>query len=150
MPYLQIMGSEPAIDSKVYDDPRRDQTVPSLLWEIRRERRIELCFEGHRYNDLKRWKKLDYMCNETNPDIRYGAYISYKDYPKANRKEVFIEDGKNEGFILCNRGAQRQAPKDRNYVKPIPKDQIQLYKDNGYTLSQTKEWIEQYLIKTLI
>lgn len=83
------------------------------------------------------------MCNETNPDIRYGAYISYKDYPKANRKEVFIEDGKNEGFILCNRGAQRQAPKDRNYVKPIPKDQIQLYKDNGYTLSQTKEWIEQ-------
>ena len=143
MPYLQIMGSEPAIDSKVYDDPRRDQTVPSLLWEIRRERRIELCFEGHRYNDLKRWKKLDYMCNETNPDIRYGAYISYKDYPKANRKEVFIEDGKNEGFILCNRGAQRQAPKDRNYVKPIPKDQIQLYKDNGYTLSQTKEWIEQ-------
>ena len=54
--------------------------------------------------------------------------------------EVYIDGGADEGFILCNRGTARKAPTDKNYVKPIPKDQIQLYKDNGYTLTQTKEW----------
>lgn len=140
IPKLEIIGNEPAVNGVVYDDPKRDKDVPSLLWEIRRERRVEMCFEGLRYSDLKRWKKLDYMCNETNPDIRYGAYIRYSDYPKANKTEVYIDGGADEGFILCNRGTARKAPTDKNYVKPIPKDQIQLYKDNGYTLTQTKEW----------
>jgi hypothetical protein len=31
--------------------------VPPLIVEIRRERRIELCFEGFRYDDLRRWKQ---------------------------------------------------------------------------------------------
>ena len=143
IPKLEMVGESPAVNGTVYDDPRRDPDVPSLLWEIRRERRVELCFEGLRYNDLKRWKKLDYMCNETNPDIRYGAYIRYSDYPKANRTEVAIDGGAEEGFILCNRGTARKAPTDKNYIKPVPKDQIQLYKDNGYTLSQTKEWANE-------
>ncbi len=30
----------------------------SLLQAIKRERRIELCFEGHRYSDLRRWGEL--------------------------------------------------------------------------------------------
>lgn len=143
IPDLEIIGGQPAVRGKVYDDPKRDQTVPSLLWEIRRERRVELSFESLRYSDLKRWKKLEYMCNEFNPDLKYGAYISYSDYPQANKNEVFIEGGANEGFILCNRGASRQAPTDKNYVKPVPKDQIQLYKDNGYELEQTEEWKEE-------
>ena len=83
------------------------------------------------------------MCNETNPDIRYGAYIRYSDYPKANRTEVYIDGGAEEGFILCNRGTARKAPEAKNYVKPIPKDQIQLYEDNGYKLTQTKEWMDE-------
>lgn len=143
IPKLEMQGGQPAVNGKAYDDPQRDATVPSLLWEIRRERRVELCFEGLRYSDLKRWKKLDYMCNATNPDIRFGAYISYKDYPKANKTEVYIADGASEGYILCNRGTARQAPTEKNYVKPVPKDEIQLYKDNGYMLSQTKEWANE-------
>lgn len=38
-------------------DPKRDQTVDPVLWEIRRERRVELMFEGFRNDDLRRWKK---------------------------------------------------------------------------------------------
>ena len=143
LPDLEMQGDMPAVNGKTYDDPKRDPSVPSLLWEIRRERRVELCFEGLRYSDLKRWKKLEYMCNEFNPDIRYGAYIKYSDYPKANKTEVYIDGGAKEGFILCNRGTARKAPTDKNYVKPVPKNQIQLYKDNGYTLSQTKEWANE-------
>ena len=140
MPPLQMIGNQPAINGTTFDDPRRDPTVPSLLWEIRCERRVEMAFEGLRYNDLKRWKKLDYMYNGANPDIRFGAYIRYADYPKANKEEVIIDGGAEEGFILCNTGTQRLAPTDKNYVRPVPKDEIQLYKDNGYELLQTKEW----------
>lgn len=143
IPDLEVIGGQPAVKGTVYDDPKRDPSVPGLLWEIRRERRVEMCFEGLRYSDLKRWKKLEYMCNEFNPDIRYGAYIRYADYPKANKTEVYIDGGNSEGFILCNRGTARKAPTDKNYVKPVPKNQIQLYKDNGYELSQTKEWANE-------
>ena len=143
IPDLQLLGNQPGVNGTAYDDPKRDPEVPAMLWEIRRERRVEMCFEGLRYSDLKRWKKLDYMCNESNPDIRYGAYIRYSDYPKANRTEVYIDGGAEEGFILCNRGTARKAPEAKNYVKPVPKDQIQLYKDNGYKLTQTKEWMDE-------
>lgn len=142
MPPLQIIGGNPAVNGAVYDDPERDPDVPSLLWEIRRERRVELTQEGFRFNDLKRWRKLDYMYNGKNPKIRYGAYIRYSDYPKANKSEVYIENGANEGFILYNRGTERQPPQAKHYVYPVASNTIQLYKDNGYTLSQTKEWIE--------
>lgn len=142
LPPLQNLGGQPGVNGMVYDDPVRDPDVPSLLWEIRRERRVEMAFEGLRYNDLKRWKKLDYMCNATNFKIKYGAYINYADYPKANKTEVVLEDpNASEGYILCNTGTARQAPKDYNYVRPVPKEQITLYENHGYTLHQTKEWI---------
>ena len=35
-------------------DPARDQSVPAILWEIRRERRVELMGDGFRFRDLKR------------------------------------------------------------------------------------------------
>jgi hypothetical protein len=39
-------------------DPRHtNEGISPLLVEIRRERRIELFMEGHRYNDIRRWKQ---------------------------------------------------------------------------------------------
>lgn len=141
IPKLQILSGQPAVGGVAYDDPKRDQDVPSLLWEIRRERRVEMAFEGLRLSDLKRWKKYDYLYNGTNPDIRFGAYIRYADYPKVDKVNTKFEDaGAVEGYILINKDQQRMAPVDRNYVAPIPKSQIQAYADHGYTLSQTKEW----------
>lgn len=35
------------------DDPSRDSDVPALLWEIRRERRMEFAFEHSRIIDLR-------------------------------------------------------------------------------------------------
>ncbi len=111
MPALQIVGGEPAVAGIVYDDPCRDADVPSMLWEIRRERRVEMAFEGSRLDDLKRWKKLIYLWSEYNPNIDTGAWISYSPAPQA-----------------------------RDYIRPIPTDQIQLFKQNGYVLEQNPEW----------
>ena len=148
LPALQIVGGQPAINGVTFDDPKRLEIeqnadggiTDALLWEIRRERRVELCMEGFRLNDLKRWCKLDYLWNGCNPDIRYGSYIRLSDYPNK-AAEVVLEDATaTEGYILRNTLGQRNRPIKRNYINPIPSGQITLYKTKGYTLSQNPDW----------
>ncbi|MCH5684866.1 RagB/SusD family nutrient uptake outer membrane protein [Niabella sp. W65] len=43
--------------SAIPNDPTRDPAVDPVLWEIRRERAVELMGEGFRFDDLRRWKK---------------------------------------------------------------------------------------------
>lgn len=148
MPKLEMVGDMPAVGGVTYDDPMRltldnfaDGAVTSpLLWEIRRERRVELCFEGFRLNDLKRWKKLDYIWNGCNPDIRFGAYIVLDNYPDRDAEIVLEDPAATEGYILRNTEVQRDRPVERNYISPVPSGQVQLYQAHGYTLTQTKQW----------
>lgn len=44
-------------------DPKRDFSVDPILWEIRRERMIELMGEGFGFDDVRRWKKADWYVN---------------------------------------------------------------------------------------
>lgn len=148
MPHLEMSGTQPAVGGMTYDDPKRleiesqanGKVTSPLLWEIRRERRIELCFEGFRLNDLKRWGKLDYIWNGCNPDIRFGAYIVATDYQGKAAEVVFEDPSYTEGYILLNTENQRDRPIERNYISPVPNGQILLYQAHGYTLTQTKEW----------
>lgn len=153
LPALQIAGDKPSVNGRAFDDPVRLQIemnadgpiTDAVLWEIRRERRVELCQEGFRLNDLKRWGKLDYLWNGCNPDIRYGSYIVLADYVKDNKSvldpEVVLEDPQaTEGYILRNTLGGRPRPTERNYINPVPSGQITLYESKGYKLTQTKEW----------
>jgi hypothetical protein len=156
LPALQILGDQPAINGVPFDDPKRMQieqhadggVTDAMLWEIRRERRVELCMEGFRNADLKRWCKLDYMWNECNPDIRYGAYIQAGNYPNRAKEIVIVatvsptakDTVTSEGYILRNTLAARNRPIKRNYIYPVPSGQITLYKSKGYTLTQTTGW----------
>lgn len=170
LPALQVVaGNQPAVNGITYIDPKYteleynpqyypgDQTkdggpIDAILWEIRRERRVELCMEGFRLNDLKRWYRLGYLYNGCNPDIRYGAYINKDNYQGIDPEIVLVKaDADNmatatadatlkEGYILRNTEGAREMPVARNYVNPVPSGQITLYKNKGYTLTQTKEW----------
>jgi len=148
LPHLQLMGGQPAVNGVPYDDPRRldievmadGGITPSMLWEIRRERRVELCLEGFRLNDLKRWRKLDYLWNECNPDIRYGAYIVLANYPTKDDEIVLDDPLATEGYILRNTEGGRKRPEAKNYIAPIPSGQITLYESKGFKLTQNKEW----------
>ena len=148
LPKLQIVGDQPAINGVPFDDPKRLQieqnadggVTDAMLWEIRRERRVELCLEGFRLNDLKRWCKLDYVWNGCNPDIRYGAYIRLSDYPTKDAEVVLEDASASEGYILRNTKGERNRPIKRNYINPIPSGQITLYESKGYKLSQNTEW----------
>ncbi|PRD50777.1 RagB/SusD family nutrient uptake outer membrane protein [Sphingobacterium gobiense] len=141
LPRLELSGGRPAVSGTPYDDPARDPTVPSLLWEIRRERRSELIFEGLRLNDLRRWKKLEYADTEKNPTNNRGAYIVKSAYSEEQLNGITI-DGEDEGYIIPSASIQRTVD-DKLYLDPIPLDQISLYENNGVTLEQNPGWARQ-------
>ena len=58
-------------------DPERDADVKPVIWEIRRERRLEMVFEHSRILDLRRWHKLDNMDNKKHPDTMCGPWVDF-------------------------------------------------------------------------
>lgn len=141
LPHLQVSGDMPAINGQTYDDPQRDPEVPSILWEIRRERRVELMFEGFRLDDLKRWKKLEYTDMVQYPEINRGAWVEKSDYPDANLESLTLTQG-DKGYLIPASAdeALRTFDDPRVYLDPIPLDQITLYKDQGVDLEQNPGW----------
>lgn len=147
------------------DDPDRDADVPQLLWEIRRERRMEFAFEQGRIIDLRRWHKLNYMDTTENPDILFGAYVDLsrngknsmlgdmKNYvgklrvQKANGDFV-VYDGNNKRQVKGWFQAETTEPRQpflnitnvNPYLCPIGTNQINDYQIHGYTLTQTPGW----------
>jgi len=139
------------------DDPDRDADVPALIWEIRRERRMEFVFEHTRLLDIKRWKKIDYMKN-TDPDNLLGLWINVQaELPdwlvtaKVNKLKVKKEDGTivtytgtngtdMVGYYIPENLSNRDAFTDRVYLAPIGNTQISEYLGKGYTLTQTPGW----------
>ena len=140
MPHLEISGGEPAIGGVTYDDPDRDPSVSPMLWEIRRERRVELMMEGFRLDDLRRWKKLEYTDTQGNPDINRGAWIVAAEHPDA--VDVKIENDAAAGYIVpaWKPETQRLFTDPKVYLDPLPLDQIKLYHDNGSELTQNPGW----------
>lgn len=138
LPALELAGGNPAVNGTVYDDPNRDADVPSLLWEIRRERRSELIFEGMRLDDLRRWKKLEYADTDKNPTINRGAFIVKADYNSDLLNGITL-DGQDKGYIIPS-SSNKRLVEDKFYLDPIPIDQISLYKNNGVELKQNPGW----------
>lgn len=139
------------------DDPDRDGDVSALLWEIRRERRMELFNEGNRIKDLRRWKKLSYMNYDLDTDKYLGPWIDFPgEYPEylISRENaarvrkadgtIVLYDGTNAhemvGFFVVRNAANREEFTDRSYRAPIGQQQIDDYAQRGYSLTQTKLW----------
>ena len=140
------------------DDPDRDADVPALLWEIRRERRMEFVFEHSRLLDIKRWKKIEYMDGAVNHDLLLGLWIDFQaefsewlvpskvgklKVEKADGT-VVTYDGTNAadmvGYYIPENVANRTAFTERVYLAPVGNTQIASYADKGYKLTQTPGW----------
>ncbi len=139
-------------------DPVRDADVPALIWEIRRERRMEFVFEYSRLLDLKRWKKLNYMDFSTNPDYFLGpwvnvpvelpSYLTSTMVGKARVKKadgtIVTYNGSNAsamiGYFMVEGATNRNAFTDRSYLAPVGQSQIIQYKEKGFKLTQTTGW----------
>jgi hypothetical protein len=153
-----VQKTAPLLLSAIPDDPTRDADVPALLWEIRRERRMEFVFENTRLLDLKRWKKLNYMDFSTNPDYLLGPWVNMqteipsllttatKGKMKVKKADgtIVTWDGTNAaamvGYYMVENAANRLAFTDKNYLAPVGQSQIIQYQEHGYKLTQTKGW----------
>lgn len=139
-------------------DIEKDSDVSDLMWEIRRERRMEFVYEHTRLNDLRRWKKLDYMNYSKNIDYTLGPWVDFENELPARLNDNYINvtkvmdsngsiitfDGTNKsemkGFYVIPRFENRIEFTNRVYLAPVGLNQIQQYENLGYTLTQTKGW----------
>jgi hypothetical protein len=112
-----------------FTDTKKDADVTSLIWEIRRERRVELMMDGFRYQDLMRWKKGTYMDSNKNPDIFLGAKVPANPTVKRNA----------QGYITPYT-SQRAFADPKNYLSAIPTNQILLYPADMQASMQNKGW----------
>ncbi|NEU07981.1 RagB/SusD family nutrient uptake outer membrane protein [Flavihumibacter sp. R14] len=98
-------------------DTRRDAAVDPILWEIRRERRVELMGEGFRLNDLKRWKKGTYLNKQP-----LGVWARNADY--GNRLK--INGGGTQGYVEYF--GMPAGWLDKYYLEPLPTQDLALNK----------------------
>lgn len=131
----QRAGVQPLIlsgtQSVGFVDPLKDADVTSLIWEIRRERRVELMMDGFRYQDLMRWKKGKYMDSQLNPDCFLGAKVP--DNGKVLRNA--------QGYITpYAAGLQRVFTDPKNYLSAVPTSQILLYPQAIQASMQNPGW----------
>ncbi len=115
---LRVRAVIPAMNVSEIDasfDLDRDRSVDPVLWEIRRERRIELMGDGFRFRDLKRWKKGEYVNKQP-----LGAWVKISDYGgKLN-----ILGGADEGYSILF--AKPSGWLEKYYLEPIPTQEIAL------------------------
>lgn len=158
LPPMTIVGDRVFANGVEINDPDRDPSVPQLIWEIRRERTVELIFEGFRKRDLKRWKKYEYLKTiEANgpTTLGRGAYIDLSVFNASTRSRIvaavkfyYPTPGEtNKGFIYNLHDANMRRDwqsgnsyYERQYLNAIPLDQIKLYSDLGYVLAQNPGW----------
>ena len=106
----------------------------NMLNEIRRERTIELAFEGFRRDDLRRWKTAETVMPQAIRGVKFVGTEYAQKYPDLKPGENIQVDA--NGFIVAEpAGSRRFLP--QHYLNPIPLQQIQL---SGGTLEQNPGW----------
>jgi hypothetical protein len=146
--------------SNLPNSPDRDD-VPQLIWEIRRERRMEFYGEHSRLLDLKRWKKLEYMDDTKYPDILRGTWIDASEIDGliSSTKEGILAVTDMDGNLIVYDGSNGSALKGfysptnirgrlpfldvfgtNPYLAPVGRLQRIDYRNKGYELAQTEGW----------
>lgn len=141
-----------------------DPTESKIVNEIRRERLVELAFEGHRANDLRRWAVFDDVINGYKPQgAHYQEFVDYFNnvtmlvadgFSTSNAAKCKLTQGVNfdidaEGYInpyfktpeFKSGGEGYFIEPGRAYLSPVPKAEIDLYLEKaGVTLTQNPGW----------
>jgi len=110
--------------------------------EIRRERMVELAFEGFRWDDLRRWKTAELELPKSQLSIKVtGTQWDSKkvtvDGSSYTSNFYNLSAGQLEnGYKILQAASQRKFDPKKNYLLPIPTKQISLNKD----LEQNPGW----------
>jgi hypothetical protein len=131
------LSTDPPTDplATVNGQPRYGYVLSPLIYEIRRERRIELAFEGFRWDDICRWNAgvlvenpktmLGIVVNDGIID-RYKLYNGGTDqFATRELYQLTDWDGKDKTLLQVYSNMTRIWD-DKLYLKPIPTDQLTL------------------------
>jgi hypothetical protein len=106
----------------------------NMLNELRRERTVELAFEGYRRDDLRRWKTAEAVLPQALKGVKFTGTAYQQRYPDLKiGTDIQVDEN---GFIVAEPAAARRFL-SKHYLDPIPLQQIQLSKG---TLTQNPGW----------
>lgn len=104
----------------------------NMRTEIRRERKVELAFEGHGYWDLIRWKTAEIEL----PKALLGSYL-FTEYLTATgdkwSDKTLVND---QNYIILQPATLRRFDKDRDYLWPLPTSELA----KNVKLEQNPNW----------
>lgn len=155
-----VKKTAPLTLASLSNDSKRDADVSPLMWEIRRERRMEFVFEFSRYQDLRRWKKLEKLNFASKQDYYLGPWIDVKNNvptlltdPIVSKSLSVVKadgtivkfNGSNANdlvgfYVIPNAKDRLIYVADKNYLAPVGQAQVADYESRGYKLTQTKGW----------
>lgn len=160
MPHLNLSQANNNPDNYLltcYPNVTKSSNTGVIL-EIRRERTIELCLEGHRYWDIMRWREGKqfehkfyglYFPGEGNYDMAGQGktnlilYIdTYKKILGATAKKIGVDLTMSEGTsgnVWALSSINISWNEERDYLYPIPTDERVL---SGGVLKQNPGWID--------
>lgn len=95
-----------------------------FLGEVRRERAVELAFEGFRFMDLRRWMLIGQAPYNRKTKIEFDRGVSADDYNYDKPEENRIKNLREEVLV------ERKFT-DRHYWLPLPKNDVYLYEGFG-------------------
>lgn len=106
-------------------DTFRDSDVDPVLWEIRRERCVELMGSGFRFDDIKRWKKGSYM-NDRPVGVKVNDLSIYDN--DEDLAKLLYDGSAMPRYKNCVTYIENPTPgwQDKCYLYPIPLKQTVL------------------------
>lgn len=118
--------------------PYKGMTQAELRERIRNERRIELCFEDHRFFDERRWKLFEGKTtgNEKNLPYYQQVYNIYGVTVTPNASTVYT-------YSPAQKHPTRAFNTPKNYYFPLPDAEVKkapkLKQNPGWELTETAE-----------
>lgn len=140
-------------------DAKTTYAVDPVLWEIRRERMVELMGQGFAFYDIRRWHKAPYYVNRQT----CGMWVDKDNFPYGNGtfsgSLVDYDEIKRVGYAMADPDARTgwiyhsenggggvgplytgKGWKDTYYLRQIPTDEIAM----NPNLTQNPGWDEEF------
>lgn len=93
----------------------------NMQMEIRRERTVELAFEGFRRDDLRRWKIAETELPEAIKGIKYKG-TQYETLQVLNTGNPGLTDA--DGFLIVEPASRRHFVTPKHYYYSLPLDEM--------------------------